>query len=70
MNKQHDDHVTRRRLTQCLAEAEHELKYNTNRGPDSYYDCKARVLKLRAQLANTTPDKLDPMAWHYGFQSN
>ena len=67
---QHDDHVTRMRYTLLLAEAEHELTHNTNRGPDAYYDCKARVLKLRAWLAGTTPGKHDPMAWHYGFQSN
>jgi hypothetical protein len=67
---QHDAHVIRQRLAQALAAEEHSLEHDTNRSPGDYYDCKARVLRLRAQMAGTTPDKLDPMAWHYGFQSN
>jgi hypothetical protein len=63
---QHHAHCMQR----LLAQAEHELKHNTNRGPDDYYDCKARVLQLRAWLAGATPGKHTPMAWHHGFQSN
>ena len=70
MTIQHDDHVTRQRYSSLLSEAERALEHDTDRGPDEYYDCKARVLELRAWLAGTTPGKHDPMAWHHGFQSN
>lgn len=54
-----------------LAEIEHEINHgNRNRSADTYYNLKDRARKIRAELANTTEAKLDPMGYWFGRDSN
>ncbi len=58
-----------------LARLETALKAGDNgegcfNSPDGYYDAKDRLWAFRAKMANTTENKINPMNFWYGRQSN
>ncbi len=58
-----------------LAELQHDLHVGDNgqglhTSADAYYDRKDRLRQHYAAMANTTENKIDPVGYWYGRQSN